>query len=90
MSGNVAEWTSTPFEQTQYSFWHDLNPDYRYSAQDSDNPKMKRKVIKGGSWKDIGAFIQIAARDYAQQDEASSFIGFRCVKTFEHVKEFEN
>lgn len=90
MSGNVAEWTSTPFEQTQYSFWHDLNPDYQFNAQDSDNAKMKRKVIKGGSWKDIGAFIQIAARDYAQQDEASSFIGFRCVKTFEHVKEFEN
>jgi len=90
MSGNVAEWTSTPFEQTQYSFWHDLNPDYQYSATDSDNAKMKRKVIKGGSWKDIGAFIQIAARDFEQQDNATSFIGFRCVKTYEHVREFDN
>jgi gliding motility-associated lipoprotein GldK len=87
MSGNVAEWTATPFEQTQYSFYHDLNPDYRYEAGSGDHKKMKRKVIKGGSWKDIGAFIQIAARDYQYQDKASSFIGFRCVKTFENVKE---
>ncbi|MCT4664086.1 MAG: SUMF1/EgtB/PvdO family nonheme iron enzyme [Flavobacteriales bacterium] len=86
MSGNVSEWTATPFEQTQYSFYHDLNPDYRYNAEKGDSKKLKRKVIKGGSWKDVAAFIQISARDYQYQNEASSFIGFRCVKTFENVR----
>ncbi|MGB0427338.1 MAG: SUMF1/EgtB/PvdO family nonheme iron enzyme [Flavobacteriales bacterium] len=89
MSGNVAEWTSTPFEQSQYSFWHDLNPEYKFDADANAPKQLKRKVIKGGSWKDIGAFIQIAARDYEYQDNATSFIGFRCVKTEATVREFE-
>ncbi len=89
MSGNVAEWTSTPFEQTQYSYYHDLNPDFRYDALDSDHPMLKRKITKGGSWKDIGAFIQIASRDYEYLDTAKSYIGFRCVKTYARVDDIE-
>ena len=37
-------------------FSHDLNPDYSYNARPDDPPVMKRKVIRGGSWKDIGYY----------------------------------
>jgi formylglycine-generating enzyme required for sulfatase activity len=40
---------------------------------------MKRKVIRGGSWKDVGNFLQTSARAYEYQDTAKSYIGFRCV-----------
>ena len=35
-----------------------MNPDIRWNAKDSDPPRMKRKVIRGGSWKDVGYFLQ--------------------------------
>ena len=35
-----------------------MNPDIRFNAKDSDPPRMKRKVIRGGSWKDVGYFLQ--------------------------------
>ena len=40
---------------------------------------MKRKVIRGGSWKDVGYFLQTGTRTYEYQDTAKSYIGFRCV-----------
>jgi formylglycine-generating enzyme required for sulfatase activity len=40
---------------------------------------MKRKVIRGGSWKDVGYFLHNSARNYEYQDTAKSYIGFRCV-----------
>jgi formylglycine-generating enzyme required for sulfatase activity len=62
-----------------YNFQHDMNPDVRYNALDSDPPRMKRKVVRGGSWKDVGYFLQTSTRQYEYQDTAKSFIGFRCV-----------
>ena len=79
MSGNVAEWTSSLFYEGGYSFQHDMNPDIRWSAKDSDPPRMKRKVIRGGSWKDVGYFLQTSTRSYEYQDTSKSYIGFRCV-----------
>jgi gliding motility-associated lipoprotein GldK len=79
MSGNVAEWTSSLYYEGAYNFQHDMNPDIRWNAKDSDPPRMKRKVIRGGSWKDVGYFLQNAARSYEYQDTAKSYIGFRCV-----------
>ena len=43
---------------------------------------MKRKVIRGGSWKDVAYFLQCGARDYEFQDTAKSYIGFRTVQSF--------
>jgi sulfatase modifying factor 1 len=43
---------------------------------------MKRKVIRGGSWKDIGYFIETGTRQWEYADTSKSFIGFRCVTTF--------
>ena len=79
MAGNVAEWTSSLFYEGSYNFQHDLNPDIRYNALESDSPRMKRKVVRGGSWKDIGYFLQNGTRAYEYQDTAKSYIGFRCV-----------
>lgn len=79
MAGNVAEWTSSLYYEGAYNFQHDLNPDIRYNALESDPPRMKRKVVRGGSWKDIGYFLQNGTRTYEYQDTAKSYIGFRCV-----------
>lgn len=86
MSGNVSEWTSTPFEPTASLFVSDMNPYYSYDADENAHPMMKRKVIKGGSWKDVGAFLQLAAKDYEYQDTSKCYIGFRCVKTYAGVQ----
>jgi sulfatase modifying factor 1 len=82
MAGNVAEWTSSAFYENAYSFLHDLNPDIRFDAKDTDPKAWKRKVIRGGSWKDIAFFIQTGTRNYEYQDTAKSYVGFRCALTF--------
>lgn len=82
MAGNVAEWTNSAFEEASNFFTDDMNPDHQYDAQYSDPETMKRKVIRGGSWKDIGHYINVATRTYEYQDTAKSFVGFRCVMTF--------
>ena len=79
MAGNVAEWTSSLYYEGGYNFQHDMNPDIRYNAKDSDPPRMKRKVLRGGSWKDVGYFLQTGTRSYEYQDTAKSYIGFRTV-----------
>ncbi len=79
MAGNVAEWTSSLYYEGGYNFQHDMNPDIRYNAKDSDPPRMKRKVVRGGSWKDVGYFLQTGTRAYEYQDTSKSYVGFRCV-----------
>jgi formylglycine-generating enzyme len=82
MSGNVAEWTESAFYENAYSFQHDLNPDIRYDAKDDDAPSQKRKVIRGGSWKDVAFFLQTGNRHWEYQDTTKSYVGFRCALTF--------
>jgi gliding motility-associated lipoprotein GldK len=79
MAGNVAEWTSTAFNESGYEITHDLNPEFSYDAQPEDPPALKRKVVRGGSWKDVSYYIQVATRDFEYQDSARCFVGFRCV-----------
>ncbi len=79
MAGNVAEWTSSLYYEGGYNFQHDMNPDIRWTAKESDPPRMKRKVLRGGSWKDVGHFLQVSTRSYEYQDTAKSYIGFRTV-----------
>ncbi|MCX6252494.1 MAG: SUMF1/EgtB/PvdO family nonheme iron enzyme [Bacteroidetes bacterium] len=82
MSGNVAEWTRSAFNPASYNFTWDMNPDYTYNAKDTDPPAMKRKVIRGGSWKDIAYYLQVSARSFEFQDTAKCFIGFRCIQPY--------
>jgi sulfatase modifying factor 1 len=79
MAGNVAEWTSSLYYEGAYNFQHDMNPDIRWDATDNDPPRMRRKVVRGGSWKDVGYFLQNSSRNYEYQDTTKSYIGFRCV-----------
>lgn len=82
MAGNAAEWTSNAFDESAYNFAHDLNMDYTYHAKESDPPALKRKVIRGGSWKDVGYYLQTGTRTYEYQDTAKCYIGFRNVMTY--------
>ncbi len=79
MAGNVAEWTQSAFDESASTFVHDLAPTFNYEAKPSDPPVLKRKVVRGGSWKDVGYFLQNSTRTYEYQDTAKSYIGFRCV-----------
>lgn len=81
MAGNVAEWCETAYDESMYEFSHDLNTEFRYDALDWDPPSMKRKVLRGGSWKDIGYYLQTSTRSYEYQDTAKSYIGYRNVMT---------
>ena len=82
MSGNTSEWTLSAFHENSYSFVHDLNPDIRYDAKDDDPEAYKRKVIRGGSWKDVNHFLQTGSRHWEYQDTTKSYVGFRCALTF--------
>ena len=82
MGGNVAEWTSNAFDEASYNYTHDLNPDYQYYAHPDDMPALKRKVIRGGSWKDVSYYMQNGSRTYEYQDSAKCYIGFRCVREY--------
>lgn len=82
MAGNVSEWCEDSFNESSYNFAHDLNQFAGYQATDEDSPQMKRKVIRGGSWKDQKHFIQTATRAYEYQDSGKSYLGFRCVQSY--------
>lgn len=81
MAGNVSEWTSTAYTESGNRGMSDMNPEYRYNAAPEDPYALKRKVVKGGSWKDISTFIRSDMRDSEYQNRGRSFIGFRCVRT---------
>lgn len=81
MAGNVAEWTSSAFYEAAYDVVNDLNPELQYNALPDDPPVMKRKVVRGGSWKDMAYFIRTSTRSFEYQDTTKSYIGFRCVRT---------
>ena len=91
MAGNVAEWTSNAYDESGFSYSHDMNMDYHYNAKEDDNEVLKRKSIRGGSWKDIAYFIQTSTRSFEYQDTAKSYIGFRCAVDFlgRDKKDFE-
>ncbi|MFD1258725.1 SUMF1/EgtB/PvdO family nonheme iron enzyme [Mucilaginibacter terrae] len=82
MAGNVSEWTQSAFDEAASTFVHDMSPTFNYEAKATDPEVLKRKVVRGGSWKDIGYFLQNSTRSYEFQDTAKSYIGFRCVSHF--------
>jgi formylglycine-generating enzyme required for sulfatase activity len=81
MAGNVAEWTSTVFYESGLKQMSDINPELHYDAAREDPYDMKKKVIRGGSWKDVARFIRSDMRTFEYQNETRSYIGFRCVRT---------
>lgn len=79
MAGNVAEWTATTYFNNAYQILADVNPDINYTVQENDPQWMRRKVIRGGSWRDVAYYLQNSTRDYEYADTAKAYIGFRCV-----------
>ncbi len=90
MAGNVSEWTSTAFDAASYYYISDINANFEYNAYESDDETLKRKVIRGGSWKDVAYYMQVSTRDYEYQDTAKSYVGFRTVQSFlgRDIKDF--
>ncbi len=82
MAGNVSEWCRDAYDESVSSYAWDMNPSYIYNAKDDDPISLKRKVIRGGSWKDISYYCQVTTRHYEYQDTAKCYIGFRCVQDF--------
>ncbi|MDR2026910.1 MAG: formylglycine-generating enzyme family protein [Prevotellaceae bacterium] len=80
MAGNVAEWVNDTFEENAYEATHDLVPVYHRQVTKKDKASKKRKVVRGGSWKDISYFLQTGVRDYNYMDSTHSYIGFRTVR----------
>ncbi len=81
MAGNVSEWTSTAYNESIDRLTADINPEYRYNAAKEDPYKMKRKIVRGGSWKDVSHNLRSDLRQWEYQNEQRSYIGFRCVRT---------
>ena len=43
--------------------------------------RMKKKTVKGGSWKDPESMVRSAWRTFEYQNQPRSYIGFRCVRS---------
>ena len=81
MAGNVAEWTSTIFTEAGVDAMNDVNPQLRYNAAKEDPYRLKKKSVRGGSWKDPESYIRSAWRSSEYQNQPRSYIGFRCVRS---------
>ncbi|HEY8400137.1 MAG TPA: gliding motility lipoprotein GldK [Cytophagaceae bacterium] len=75
MAGNVAEWCEDAYYEAAVPVVWDLNPTY----YNDDEP---RKIVRGGSWKDIAYYLETGTRTFEYQDTTKSYIGFRCVMTY--------
>jgi gliding motility-associated lipoprotein GldK len=75
MAGNVSEWTDSAYDANSYEFVSTMNP----AVIDNSN---KRKVVRGGSWKDVSYFLQVSTRAFEYADSARSYIGFRTVQDY--------
>ena len=75
MSGNVAEWTDSSYDAAAYEYVSSMNP----NVGDLSN---MRKVVRGGSWKDVAYYLQVSTRNFEYADTARSYIGFRTVQDY--------
>jgi sulfatase modifying factor 1 len=86
MSGNVSEWCLDDFNPASVPTVWDLNPQFidknAYDKEGNSKEKYNaRKVIRGGSWKDVAYYLETGTRTFEYKDSTRSFIGFRCVMT---------
>ena len=75
MAGNVSEWVASSYDPNAYEYTSTMNP----NVNDDEN---MRKVVRGGSWKDVAYFLQVSTRDFEYADSARSYIGFRTVQDY--------
>ena len=75
MAGNVAEWTMSSYHSSSYEFSSTINPNV-------NDESYNRKVVRGGSWKDVAYYLQVSSRDYEVDTIQRSYIGFRTVQDY--------
>ncbi len=75
MAGNVAEWTNSSYNAGSYEYVSSLNPNMSFKDE-------TRKVVRGGSWKDVAYFLRVSSRDFEYSDTSRSYIGFRTVQDY--------
>ena len=83
MAGNVSEWVNASYDPGSYEYVSTVNP----NVNDMEN---QRKVVRGGSWKDVAYFLQVSTRDYEYADSARCYIGFRTVQDYMGTKVTKN
>lgn len=85
-SGNVSEWCLDDFNPASVPTVWDLNPQYidprtnKNSAKYDDKVPPK-KVVRGGSWKDVAYYLETGTRSFEYKDSSRAYIGFRCAMT---------
>jgi formylglycine-generating enzyme required for sulfatase activity len=79
MSGNVWEWTRSLWDEG----FSDLKYKYPYRANDGREnltaPDRMRRVLRGGSWRDIQSYTRCASRTWYDPDCWNGNYGFRVV-----------
>ena len=63
------------YDPSSYEYSSSINP----NVNDRYN---ERKIVRGGSWKDVAYFLQVSSRDYEYADSARSYIGFRTIQDY--------
>ena len=72
IAGNVAEWTLDNYTPS-YSNIGDFNP--RFESEEET-----LHIVRGGSWDSDAFYIGVGVRTSQEEDEASIYTGFRCVR----------
>lgn len=77
MAGNVSEWCLDDYNPASVPTVWDLNPQYIEKSPFG----VKKKVVRGGSWKDVAYYLETGTRTYEFKDSTRAYIGFRCALT---------
>ena len=64
------------YEKASNDFVAGLNPNVRGTYTSN------RKIVRGGSWKDVAHFLKVSTRDFEYQNRKKSYIGFRTVQSY--------
>ena len=75
MAGNVSEWVEDAYNPASNALIWDMNPTFF----DDNEP---RKVVRGGSWKDVAHYLETSTRNYEYKDVQTAHIGFRTAMTY--------
>ncbi len=69
----------TSYYEGGENFQNRFNPDIQFGTPQSQSKFQRRKVLRGGSWKDSPSLVTTSNRSYEDMDATHSYIGFRVV-----------